>query len=402
MNRTPSSHPSTPAGEKVPDGRLRGSVASLRAQFTDSASCQLSRLRCFLIGSAWLLVLIATTGCETARFYSQAIHGQAQIAHRRVPINRILKDQSTDPALRERLALALELRRFAETNLALPAGGHYLDYADLQRKYVVWNVHAAPEFSIEPKRWWYPFLGRLSYRGYFSEDDAKAKSSELRRQGFDVYTGGVVAYSTLGWFTDPVLNTFTNRNEAELAELIFHELSHHKVFISGDTDFNEAFATAVAEEAVRRWFQSRNDPIGLADYEKDLARKAEFIAIVLKARERLQFFYEHGPAIPAATREAQLRDGRAEIIGQLRRDYVSLREQWGGQDDYDRWFSRPLNNAQLNTVATYYQLVPGFRALLRENGGNLEKLYVATRKLGWLSEARRREALGEPRSASAP
>ncbi|MBC8002651.1 MAG: aminopeptidase [Opitutaceae bacterium] len=351
----------------------------------------------YLIASAWLLVLIATTGCETARFYSQAIHGQAQITHRRVPIDRILKNQTTDPVLRQKLALVLDLRQFAETNLALPAGGHYLDYADLQRKFVVWNVHAAPEFSIKPKGWWYPFVGRLSYRGYFSEDDARAKSSELRGQGFDVFTGGVAAYSTLGWFTDPVLNTFTNRAESELAELIFHELSHHKVFVRGDTDFKEAFATAVAEEAVRRWFQSRSDQAGLAGYEKDLARKAEFIAIVLQARERLQTLYTNNATIPADTRAAQLRDERAEIIGQLRRDYVSLRERWGGKDDYDRWFSRPLNNAQLNTIATYYQLVPGFHALLVQNGGDLEKFYVATRKLGRLSEARRREVLNEPR-----
>ena len=361
-----------------------------------------SRISRFLTGLALMLVLTATSGCETARFYAQAIHGQAQIAHRRVPIRRLLEDPKTDPALRPKLELVLQLRQFAGTHLHLPAGSHYLDYADLQRKYVVWTVHAAPEFSLEPKLWWYPILGRLSYRGYFAEDAAQAKAAELRAQGLDVFMGGVAAYSTLGWFTDPVLNTFSNRDEPDLAELIFHELSHHKIFVSGDTDFNEAFATAVAEEGVRRWYQSRSDKDGLAAYEKDLGRKAEFITIVLRARQQLQALYADGTAIPPATRESRLRDGRAEIIGELRRAYVSLRERWGGKDDYDRWFSRPLNNAQLNTIATYYQLVPGFHELLRRTGGELETFYAEVRKLGRLSEARRHEILGEPSRLPAP
>lgn len=205
-----------------------------------------------LLGLGLLLGALLETGCQTAGYVSQVIRGQHQIWKRQEPIDTLLASEETSPALKHQLALVLQLRRFAEHELKLPANGHYLRYADLQRRFVVWNVYAAPEFSLTPKSWWYPVVGSLDYRGYFSEEKARAHAAELRARGFDTYVGGVTAYSTLGWFRDPVLNTFIHEPEADLADLLFHELAHQRLFIPGDTEFNEAFATAVAEEGTRR------------------------------------------------------------------------------------------------------------------------------------------------------
>ena len=148
------------------------------------------------------------TGCSSVGYYRQAIGGQYEILAKREPIPEVIARPDTRPALREKLQLVLDIREFAERELHLKTDGHYADYADLGRRYVVWNVYAAPEFSLEPRKWWYPIVGRLKYRGFFSEKDARAYGEQLAREGYDVCVGGVDAYSTLGFFKDPVLNTF--------------------------------------------------------------------------------------------------------------------------------------------------------------------------------------------------
>src|SRR5687767_6056930 len=212
-----------------------------------------------LLGLGFAVVVLAAvlSGCQTVSYYTQAIRGQYQIFANREPIEKLIANTNTPPALREKFRLVMDLRRFAETNLAMPVNGHYNRYADVKRRFVVWNVHAAKEFSLEPKTWWYPIVGRLKYQGYFSEAHANRYAKKLEEKGLDVYVNGVEAYSTLGWFKDPLLNTFIHHGETELADILFHELAHQRVFASGDTDFNEAFATAVAEEGVRRWFKDK-------------------------------------------------------------------------------------------------------------------------------------------------
>jgi predicted aminopeptidase len=377
-----------------------------------------------LLASICLIALaFAFGGCQTFGYYGQAIRGEYQILSHREPIQKLIAEPRTAPELREKLQLILQLRQFAKDSLHLPADDQYLRYVDLHRPFVVWNVHAAPEFALEPKTWWYPFVGSLKYRGYFSEAGARRYASSIEKKGWQVYVEGVEAYSTLGWFKDPLLNTFIFEPAPQLAETLFHELAHQRVFISGDTDFNEAFATAVGEEGVRRWLQPADNqnlltPTGQEaknaldgtsnpgvraskDYEQYLAalqRNEQFVRIIMDAREKLDHVYKSAqlkPGKPSApgmspTEIARLRQQKELVITELRQDYARLKAEWNGRSDYDHWFAQSLNNAQLNTVAAYYDLVPGFRALLRKNNGDLEKFYREVSGLGKLQKDERR------------
>lgn len=330
-------------------------------------------------------------------FYSQAIKGQCNIYFSQRPIKTALADAKVSSEVKEKLGLVLELRRFAENELSLKPNGHYVKYADLNRRFVVWNVNAAPEFSLEPKRWWYPVVGRLKYRGYFSEKLARKHGAELQKDGYDVFVGGVEAYSTLGWFRDPVLNTFIHHTPADLAEIIFHELSHQRVFAKGDTDFNEAFATAVGEEGVRRWLQTIGNTNALQDYLVSQQRTEQFVGIVDEAREKLKKVYgdsndAKGAAVVGS--EASRREQKQQVIAELKQRYAELKTGWGGFSGFDIWFSRPINNAQLNTIATYHDLVPAFRRLLQSHHGDLGKFYDTCTRLAKLKDKdQRHEAL---------
>ena len=336
-----------------------------------------------------LIAVIGFSGCTTIGYYAQAVRGEYQILAHRRSIDKLIADPKTPSTLRQKLQLVQQLRRFARDELKLPVDGSYDKYVDVHRKYVVWNVQAAPEFSLVPKTWRYPFVGRLAYRGYFSEKSARACGERLLKQGFDVYVDGVEAYSTLGWFKDPLLNTFIDSSEPELAEVLFHELGHKRVFASGDTDFNEAFATIVGEEGARRWLRSKCDVKLLEQYDGILAREEQFVHLIMRVRERLAKLFgetldQNGNVIsarrpPVTTKE--LRRQKQSIYEDLRREYAELKTQWGGYSGYDDWFAHDLNNAKLNTVANYYDYVPGFQRLLASNGGDLEKFYAAAQRL---------------------
>lgn len=355
----------------------------------------------------WLALLALTAalvllpGCQTWSFYTQAIRGQYQLVAGQRPIQKILADTNTPADLRQHLELFEKLRAFARTNLQLPVDGNYQKYVDLHRPYVVWNVEAAPEFSLVPKSWWYPVVGRVTYRGYFSHTDATNYAATLRARNYDVFVGGVPAYSTLGWFKDPVINTFLYEAPSDLAETLFHELGHQRVFAAGDTDFNEAFATSVGQEGVRRWLRSKGDTNGFAAYEAELQRMAQFTQLVMETRAQLAQLY--GDVIspdgslkkgkPPATSDTELRSQKEFIIGQMQDKYLRLKTAWGGSTDHDGWFNRQVNNAQINSVATYYDLLPYFDRLLKSQGGDLEKFYQEAEKLARLPKARRREQL---------
>ena len=350
---------------------------------------------CLWLAAASLLAVLLG-GCQSVGYYFQAIHGQAQILHREHAIATLLKSDTTPEPLKAKLRTVLEMRGFAEQNLRLPADGHYLAYADLGRTYAVWTVYAAPEFSLTPKSWWYPVVGRLNYRGYFSEKKAREFADKLKRRGFDVYVGGVTAYSTLGWFHDPVLNTFINYDNADLAELLFHELAHQRLFIAGDTEFNEAFATTVAEEGVRRWLRARGSEADVVEYELDVRRHELVYELIARARAELEALYDDLPEEPPRDLD-ECRRRKHEIVLRLRRDYLGLRRGWGAHFDFDRWFSQDLNHAQLNTIDTYHHLVPAFRRQLQSQHGDLEAFFKLARGLERLDKAARRaklEALG--------
>lgn len=264
---------------------------------------------------------------------------------------------------------------------------------DVGRRFVVWNVYATPEFSLEDKMWWYPVVGSLTYRGYFREDLARRYGERLATKGRDVHVGGIEAYSTLGWFRDPVLNTFIHQPPADLAETLFHELAHQRVFVKGDTEFNEAFATAVAREGVRRWLAAAGSAATLAGYEREQEREGEFIALLTQTRAELETLYAQ--TNPLTT--AQLRAGKAEAFERLRLRHATLKQSWDGARGYDAWLAQPLNNALLNTVDTYHHLVPGFTALLQRHGDDFESFYREVQRLGKLQKTKRRSALDQLR-----
>lgn len=350
------------------------------------------RFRKWIFSSLLILVLAVVAGCQSIGYYKQAISGQMQMMSNQQPLHRLIDDSKTAPALKEKFRLVLALRKFAEEKLSLSPGGRYLSYVDLHRSNAVWNVYATPELSLKPKSWWFPIVGSVTYRGYFSESAARAYEKKIQGQGFDVYVVGIDAYSTLGWFNDPVLNTFIDDSERRLAALIFHELTHQRLFISGDTDFNEAFATAVAEEGLRRWLLEKNDLAALEKYTVELKRKKQFVDLVQETRRQLQTVYAKSPG---ASENPAAREQKENILNQLRVDYAKLKQEWNGYSGYDDWFAGPLNNAQLNTVATYYDLVPVFHQIIEDEGGDLKRFFSEAKKFGQMSKEKRHRTLAE-------
>lgn len=328
-----------------------------------------------------VVVVWALGSCGTVKFYTQAAQGQWEILHKARLIDEVIADAKSEGALKRKLQLVLELREYAKRELHLPVDEKFKDYTDLGRKHVVWVVFAAPEFSVEAKTWWYPLVGSLKYRGFFSEQEAKAEGAQLKAQGFDVFVGGTDAYSTLGWFNDPVLNTFIFREDAELAELLFHELTHSRIFISGDTDFNEALATAYAQSCVRKWLASNGLSAELTKYEQDNAKNDEIIHLLLHTRDELKSVYATRTDKSAA---------KEECIAAMLKSYALIKQRWTGDSRYDRFFTTKMNNAQLNTMATYYDLVPGFTRMLSECGGDAEKFFAKLEAMKPMAREQRR------------
>jgi predicted aminopeptidase len=326
--------------------------------------------------AAALLPLIA--GCANMGYYWQSISGQLDIWRRERPIEDVLADADAPAALKEKLAFVIRVREFAGRELALPENRSYRTYANLERPFVVWNVFAAPEFSTDPLRWCLLFAGCVSYRGYFDRERAERFAAGLAEQGFDVYVGGVPAYSTLGWFADPVLSTFIRLPETELARLVFHELAHQVVYVKHDTVFNESFAVTVEQEGMRRWLAQAGDARGRAAYERSRRIRADFARLVLGHRARLDALYR-GRLAPEA-----MRARKRELLGELEAEYRAARAAWDGYAAYDAWFARGPNNAQLASVALYTLRVPAFEALLEREGGDLSRFYRAVKELAAL------------------
>lgn len=343
----------------------------------------------FISRLAVLFLALALPGCASLRYYAQAIGGQLDLLHRSKPIDEVVHAPETRPALGAKLETVLRIREFASRELGLPDNRSYRNYADLERPFVVWNVFAAPELSLKPREWCFPVVGCVEYRGYFSKADAEQFAESVRRQGYDVFVYGVPAYSTLGWFDDPVLNTFIHYPDSEVARLIFHELAHQVTYIRDDSTFNESFAVAVEQEGVRRWLKASGTEAQQAAFETAQRRKREFTALVMKYRERLEALY--GEAIG----DDEKRRGKARILDEMQDDYRRLRDSWGGFKGYDRWFAQRLNNAHFGSVAAYTQLVPAFEALLARENHDLPRFYQAVKKLGRLPKAERVARLEE-------
>ena len=342
----------------------------------------------------WLpkrLVLAALAGlllasCSTVGYYYQAAHGQLSLVADSRPVEDWMSDKSTDPKLRARLAKAREIRGFAVAELGLPNNKVFRNYTALSRPFVMWNVVATPELSLQPIQWCFPVAGCVTYRGYYSKEDAQAYANTLRAEGMDVQVGGVPAYSTLGWFNDPLLSTFINYHDAELARLVFHELAHQVAYVAGDTRFNESFATAVEEAGVARWMSVFGNETMRENYAKYVRRKADFLSLLLATRKALEQVYQS--ALPDTDKRAR----KAELFQKLKDDYAALKASWGGYPGYDRFFAEPLSNAHLASVGAYNDFVPAFRTIL-ERAGSMPAFYAEVRRLARLDKEERHRLL---------
>ncbi len=327
--------------------------------------------------------------CETAHFCRQAVAGHLQVRRAMRPSDEVRADAQTTPELRQKLALVDELRAYAETRLALSARRQYHTYADIGRAHLVWVVFAAPEFALEARTWHYPLLGRLAYRGYFRQSEAEALADKLRAQGEDVFVAEVDAYSSLGWFSDPVLNTFIGKAERELAELLFHELTHQRIYWRGDTDFNEALATAVGRAGARRWLRETGRQRELAAFEREEKIQAAFLDDLKIIRAELEILYARADLDADAKRAA-----KAALFQDLRRRADALNQRFGGSLKIDRWFAKPVNNARLLSIAAYHDLVPLFEHRLEnECGGDLEAFFESLGETRRMTPPQRREWL---------
>ncbi len=337
--------------------------------YDDSVSCVLSmkqRLKRLGCGLVLLTSFLVLQGCSSLSYYSQSIE--------------------TPESLKQQLAAVKQMRDFASDTLALPDNDSYRSYADLEREAVVWSVVAAPQFSMQPKQWCYLIIGCASYRGYFSRQSAEIYADELRAQGLDVAVEPVPAYSTLGWFDDPLPSTIVGWPQSRIAGLIFHELAHQQLYVKDDSAFNEAFASLVEEVGVVRWLQDQDAQL-LQQWRLTQQREQQFINLLLDTRKQLQGLFDQN-----WTRD-QMQQGKSALYLSLREQYQLLKHTWEGYSGFDAWFDRDLNNAHLVSIATYEQWKPAFKQLLIEADGQLPDFYQVCRSLGLLSEKERRKRL---------
>ncbi len=368
-----------------------------------------------LFGVLWMAVWVLS-GCADFGYLLQSVNGHLTLMRAAAPIEELRNEAQTAPELKARLELAQRMRRFAVTDLGLPDNASYTRYADLQRRAVVWNVVAAPALSLTVKTWCFPVTGCVGYRGYFDEAQAQALAAELRAQGLEVSVYGVPAYSTLGWLNwaggDPVLNTFINYPEGELARLIFHELAHQVVFAKNDTTFNESFATAVERLGGTRWLARQGSTAGNTQFNASSQRRAQFRALALKTRTALKAIYQD--ASPVDADDPEMKAMKHVAYQHFRLQYANLRTEWVASEKltaqsatqllggYDAWVAN-ANNASFGAQAAYDELVPDFEKLFetiaRQPGTPWKRFYDAVRRIAALPAPERLRALKNPADA---
>jgi len=346
-----------------------------------------------LLGAALLAVgaLCLGTGCGELGYYRQSVVGHLDMISRAKPVDDWLADADAGAPLKQRLARSQQMRDFSVQVLKLPDNASYRRYADLQRPAVVWNVVATPELSLKLKTWCFPVTGCIGYRGYFDKAQAEALGAALRDEGLDVRVYGVPAYSTLGWTNwlggDPLLNTFVDGSEGDLARLIFHELAHQKLYVEDDTLFNESFATAVERIGTRLWLQQHGDAADRERYQESQQRRRDFRELTAGTRKQLEQLY--ASALPDADKRA----GKTRLLARLQEDYAQMkRERWGGFAGYDAWFAS-VNNASLGVLAAYTDLADDFERLFAQQGGDFERFYAEAAALAALPKAQRHAKL---------
>jgi predicted aminopeptidase len=337
-----------------------------------------------VLGAAALALLLGA--CSTAGYYWQGIAGELDLLNRAEPIPAVVETTS-DPALKQKLEHVLAIREFASRELALPDNASYRRYTALDRRFVLWNVFATPPLSLAPRQWCFPVAGCVNYRGYFDEAEAKEEATRLMAAGDDAYVGGVPAYSTLGYFADPVPSTVIRYPEPEVARLIFHELAHQVVYVKDDTVFNESFAVSVEEEGVRRWLAVQHDRALTVQFDTAQRYRKGFLKLVAGTRAGLAALYASDAS------DAEKLAGKTAAFAAMRSQYEALRQTWGGYPAYDSWFAQGSNNAGLIAVALYSEKVPQFQALLVSEGGDLPRFYLRVKQLAAMPKPAREQAL---------
>ncbi len=334
------------------------------------------------------MLMSVVTGCTSVSYYAQSLQGHVEIMAARKSVAGLIDNPTTPEPLRTRMEEASAIRQFATDSLGLPDNNSYRSYVDIGRDYVTVAVFAAPEFSLAPMTWCVPVYGCVPYRGYFSQEAAAETAAGLKSRGLDVYVSGIIAYSTLGWSSDPLLSTMLRQDETYLAGLIFHELAHQRVYVSGDSAFNEAFAVAVETTGVKRWLRHSGNLAGLRRYEAENRRIDEFHALVAQARSELARIYSEPGSIE------RKRTAKAAAIERLRKRYRQMRDgRWGGYRGYDAWFDAPIDNAKLAATTVYSDQVPAFLRLFDLCSGDYPRFYAAVRRIGALQKDQRDDAL---------
>jgi len=340
------------------------------------------------------MCIFGLSGCG-AGYLMQAAKGQWQVLHKRQSIDTLLADQGADAQLKARLSTVRAARDFASRELGLPDNLSYRTYSALGRPYVVWNVVAAPEFSVQPRQWCFPITGCIAYRGYFREQNARRYAARLQEEGFDVLVSGVAAYSTLGRFADPVLDTMMRYGELELVATIFHELAHQVIYIKNDSEFNESFAVTVEQEGLLRWLTANQRAV---EFDRYLQRRQDLdgmVRLFAEGRQRLAQLYAE-PLAPEDMRQRKQQQ-LAALTTQLREYQQQHREQQQPlRSGYDAWLDAGLNNAHLAAIATYHDCVPAFQRLLSQQRGDLPAFYAAVKQLGKARVAERRAFCARP------
>tara|TARA_R110000782_G_scaffold220177_5_gene307427 strand:- start:1696 stop:2766 length:1071 start_codon:yes stop_codon:yes gene_type:complete len=332
------------------------------------------------------LFIALISGCSTVNYYSQSIQGQFEIIQKRQNIKMLLADNNLPDSQRQRLETILKLREFSINQLGLPDNNSYLSYADLERDFVIWNIFATEEFSLSPLKWCYLIVGCLDYRGYFSETDAKNHAVKLEAQGHDIFLGGVSAYSTLGWFDDPVLNTMLRWNDIQLATVMFHELAHQQLYIKNDTEFNESYAEAVATIGVIKWLEQSPDKNLLSEYMQSRSQEKQFISLVMKYKTVLDKLYR------SETDKKQMLIQKKAVFQQMKGEYKTLSHHWK-KDRYAHWFSSGLNNAKLAATVTYHQYASSFINIFNKLNKDLNRFYSLIESLSHCKQMKRKEIL---------
>lgn len=342
----------------------------------------------------YMLLLVTSLllgGCAELSYYGHAVSGQLEVIANRKPIPAVIADSQTEPGVRERLQYIEQAHDFAIRELDLPDSDSYRSYSDVGRRYVLWNVFATPELSLQQKQWCYPFFGCLGYRAFFDEQYAQEVAAELKAAGWDVYVAPSPAYSTRGWFADPIYNPVLRYPAIDSAAILFHELAHEKIYLKNDSQANESFAMAVQLEGVQRWFRHQQHADRYAEYKINHQRDEQFVELLMAYREKLRVLY--------AGRQSRsyVRAGKRRVLNELYRTYLKLKESWQGYAGYDHWFKKDLNNAVLAPIATYHQDVSAFQTLLSQQQGDLTEFYRVVEGLANMDTLRRREFLNSLR-----